>query len=242
MTGDSNDLVSRLQRWLPQGWFPTQAGTRIYAILAGFASHLSAIYGWAAYLKNQTRIATSTDGFLDLSSLDFFGSALPRLPAEPDADFSTRIRHELVRDRLTRQAIDSLLVEMTGAHPIIVEASRRSDNFAWRGRYGWRTGYMNSRALFNAVFITTTHAGVFGIQTGAWRNPNAAWRVPTFVYADPSMISGTGFTNEQLLDALNRIRPAGVTFWVWIDDFASVVMADEFGNLFVTEGGAFITT
>lgn len=216
MTGDSNDLISRLQRWLPQGWFPTRAGTRIYAILSGFASLLSTLYGWAIYLRLQTRIATATDGFLDLASADYFGSLLPRLTAETDTLFSGRIRREVVRDKLTRNAIDKLLFEMTGQHPVITELERGADCLAWRGRYGWRTGAMSSIAGRYAVFIKTIHAGVFGINTGAWRNPNAAWRVPTFVYADPSMVTGTGFTDHQLLDALDRIRAAGVTYWVII--------------------------
>lgn len=241
MTGDQPDLVARLQRWLPQGWFPEDVGTRIYAILSGFASLLSSIFAEIAYTNLQTRLATTTDGFLDLAAFDFFGTNLPRLAGEVDATYSLRIRKEVVRDRLTRNAIDALLFELTGQHPEITEPWRGADNFAWRGRYGWRTGHYSGRDLRYTVFIKTIHAGVFGINTGAWRNNNAAWRVPTFVLTDPSMTTGTGLSDQQLLDALDRIRAAGVTYWVWITDPFPTILADDLGDLIATEDDVLIS-
>lgn len=241
MTGDQSDIVSRLQRWLPQGWFPPDTGTRVFAILSGFASLLASIFSTIAYARLQTRLATITDGFVDLAGSDFFGNLLPRLSGEVDATYSLRIRKEIIRDRNTRAAIDALLFELTGYHPEITENWRGSDNLAWRGRYGWRTGHYSGRDFRYQVFIKTTHAGVFGINTGAWRNPNAAWRVPTFVYTDPSMTTGTGLTDQQLLDALNRIRTAGITYWVWIADLPPTLLADDLGDLFITDDGKFIS-
>lgn len=215
MTGDTNDIIARIQRWLPQGWFPNTAGTRIYALVSGMASVFATIYAAIVYVGLQTRIATATDGFLDLASQDFFGTYIPRLNGEMDTAFSLRIRQEVLRLRLTRTAIDTLLFQLTGQHPVITELFD-SSCLSWRGPYGWRTAPLGSRSMPYTVFIVTTHAGVFGIDTGAWRNVNAAWRIPTFVLTDPSMITGTGLTDDQLLDALDRIRPAGVTFWVSI--------------------------
>lgn len=242
MIGDQSDVVSRLQRWLPQGWFPPDVGTRIYAILSGFGSLLATIFSAITYVQLQTRLATLTDGFVDLAGYDFFGGVLPRLSGEVDATYSARIRREIVRDRTTRNAIDALLFELTGHHPEITEPWRAADNFAWRGRYGWRTGHYSGRDLRYTVFIKTTHAGVFGIDTGGWRNNNAAWRVPTFVYTDPSMTTGSGLTDQQILEALNRIRAAGVTYWVWIADLPGAILITEDGlSLIDTEGGDFIT-
>lgn len=240
-TGDQNDVVGRLFRWLPQGWFPSLVGTRIYALVSGAASLLASIYQMVAYTQLQIRLQTTTDGFLDLASFDYLGNNLPRLPGETDGTYSLRIRNEIVRQKLTRTAIDSLLFELTGQHPEITEAWRGADNMAWRGRYGWRTGHYSGRNFRYRVFIKTIHAGVFGIATGGWRNPNAAWRVPTFVYTDPSMTTGTGLTDDQLLDALNRIRAAGVTYWVWIADATPTLLADELGDLFITEDAKFIS-
>lgn len=240
MLGDQDDIVSRLQRWLPGGWFPPDKGTRIRAILSGFASLLAAIFDKITYAGLQTRLATLTDGFVDLAAFDFFGTTLPRLNGETDATYSARLRREILRDKQTRGAIDSLLFELTGYHPEITELERGNDCFAWRGLYGWRTGHYGSHAWSYAVFIKTTHAGVFGINVGAWRSLLAAWRIPTFVYADPSMLTGTGLTDQQLLAALERIRPAGVTYWVWIDSAPPTLLTDEFGTPIVTEDGTFI--
>lgn len=217
MTGDSDDIVSRLQRWLPSGWFPPDAGTRIYSIIAGFASVLAFIWTLLGYTRLQTRLATATDGFLDLASDDFFGGNLPRLDGELDAWFSLRIRDEVLRDRLTRQAIDDLLFEITGQHPIITELERPLDVGAYRyqGLAFRRLGHWASRAWRPMVFIQTAHAGRFAIQHfGGFRDTRAAFRIPTFIWADPSMITGSGYTDLQMFAALERIRAGGVTYWV----------------------------
>ena len=49
------------------------------------------VYGLTAYARLQTRIATATDGFLDLISFDFFGRRCPGKPQESDAAF--RVAH-----------------------------------------------------------------------------------------------------------------------------------------------------
>src|SRR5471032_2921585 len=77
----NSDIVARLQRWLPNGWFPTAVGTRVFAIMAGLASPLSSVLAQITYVKLQTRVRTATDGFLDMISYDYFGNGLPRLSA-----------------------------------------------------------------------------------------------------------------------------------------------------------------
>jgi len=216
MIGDKDDIVARLQRWLPQGWFPSD-GTRINSILSGFASVLATIWTAIAYVTLQTRLATTTDGFLDLASRDFFGPVLPRLPGETDPTFSLRIRNEVFRDRQTRNAIDALLFELTGQHPIITELERPKDvgAFRYRGLAFRAVGHYASRFWRPMVFIQTVHAGRFVIpHFGGLRAPAAAFRIPTFLYTDPSMVEGSGYTDLQLFAALERIRTAGVTYWV----------------------------
>jgi hypothetical protein len=216
MTGDQDDIIARLHRWLPTGWFPTDAGTRINALLSGFASLLAVIYSGIVYARLQTRLATMTDGFADLASFDFFDRNLPRLSGEEDDGFTLRIRKEILRKRLTRQAIDELLFDMTGAHPRIVELERPADCGAWGHRFALgAAGCWGGRENGPAVFITTTHAGKFSIPLiNGWDGYAGGWGQGRMVWAGPDMITGKGFTDAQIMSALNRIRAAGVTFWV----------------------------
>lgn len=238
-TGDQDDLISRLQRWLPTGWFPTtkDEAPRLYSVLAGFASLLSQIYLAIQYVRLQTRLATLTDGFVDLASADFFGDRLPRLNAESDDRFSMRVRLEIFRKKLTREAIDELLFQMTGAHPLIVELERPADIGGWGCRRAWGVaGPWGGRADSPAVFITTKHAGQFGVPlVNGWGCYAGGWGVGRQVWADADMITGTGFTDAQIMAALNRIRAAGVTYWVNItNDVAAAIPESVLG----TETGA----
>ena len=67
--------------------------------LSGPAWALSQIYALIQYAVLQTRIATATDGFLDLISYDFFGGNLPRRSQEKDNPFRARILATLLRPR-----------------------------------------------------------------------------------------------------------------------------------------------
>lgn len=213
---------------------------RIFAILAGFGSGLVTLFQNISYAQLQTRLATARDGFLDLASQDFFGTALPRLNAEDDDRFSGRIRREVFRDRLTRKAIDGLLFEITGAHPLIRELERPADI----GGYGFRFAYGHSayggRGDRPAVFIRTRHAGQFGIPlVNGYGGYAGGYGVGRQVYCGPDMITGTGFTDAQLMAALDRIRAAGVTYWVNITN--DPLPSDQI-NYLGTEDGSFLGT
>jgi hypothetical protein len=76
MTGDQTDILGRIKALLPFRWFPDTTPV-LDALLSGIAWSLALIYSLIQYAKNQTRIATASDGFLDLISYDFFGINLP---------------------------------------------------------------------------------------------------------------------------------------------------------------------
>jgi hypothetical protein len=85
------------------------------------------------YAKAQLRIATASDGFLDVISADFFGTTLPRKTNESDAAFRNRIIINLFRERATRKAVTQVLTTLTGRAPLIVEPSRPADTGAYGG-------------------------------------------------------------------------------------------------------------
>src|SRR5437762_266459 len=103
-TGTQGDIVTRLKAVLPNGWF--RGDTPILdGVLNGIAWALAQVYSLTDYARLQTRIATATDGFLDLISFDLFGGAFPRKPQESDPGFRTRIQAELLLERGTRHGL-----------------------------------------------------------------------------------------------------------------------------------------
>jgi ABC-type nickel/cobalt efflux system permease component RcnA len=124
-TGDQNDIAQRLSSYLPTRWFGTILDTLllafINAVLQGTTACLSFLYSLYAYAKLQARIATATDGWLDLISADFFGNTLPRIPGEIDNSYRARIRARLVQEKATRSAISQAVQQLTGYAPQIFE-------------------------------------------------------------------------------------------------------------------------
>src|SRR5580698_6710536 len=120
MTGDQADFVARLRQLLPNGWFADDAPV-LNAVLNGAAYCLALIYSLNAYAKLQTRLATVTDGFLDLAAFDYFGTSLMRRLMESDASLRVRVFQDLLRQKATRAGIIKLLTDLTGQTPVVFE-------------------------------------------------------------------------------------------------------------------------
>jgi hypothetical protein len=130
-TGDQTDIVARLTKLLPYSWFESAFAIRD-AIAEGMANAHAYAYSLLMYVKQQTRILTASDGFLDAIAQDFFGSALTRATNQSDASFRARIIINIFRERATRNAIIKVLQDLTGRTPIIIEPQRPADT----GTYG----------------------------------------------------------------------------------------------------------
>lgn len=98
-------LKQRLQRLFPQSWITgraldisqnAQSNGILGAIFYGLAAGLSVADQALSYVKAQTRMATVTDGQVDLASRDFFLLMWPRLPNETDRAFALRIVNRLL--------------------------------------------------------------------------------------------------------------------------------------------------
>lgn len=123
--GDQDDIVARVKATIPPTWYPDTSPV-LDAILTAFANAASWIYGLIAYAKLQTRIATATDGWLDLIANDFFGRRLTR-GARSDDLFRQAIIAEVFRPRDTREAIIDILEGLTGREPVVFTPARPQD-------------------------------------------------------------------------------------------------------------------
>jgi hypothetical protein len=129
-TGDTTDITTRLRLSLPKQWFQTD-GTVIGAILGALSTSWAWAYSLYAYIKVQSRILTATDGWLDVVAGDFFGTSVTRKASQSDASFRAAIIINLFRERATRKAIITVLTQLTGRAPVIIEPQRPADTGAY---------------------------------------------------------------------------------------------------------------
>lgn len=245
-TGDQNDLISRLQKWMPQGWYPATTGTRIYAVMAGLASVLSSIFGMIAYARLQTRIATATDGFLDIISRDYLANNLPRIPGETDAAFSVRIRANIFLKANTRTNIQAYLQTITGYPVRMIEPWQPNDTFVW-GRSFWGVDttvnpgqWANGNQRYcGLIALTLPASGASGLSRSWW----GQWFWNTVSSLAPAAgawwLAFSGSNAEQLIyAAIIRLKVFGTSIYVKFvpapaPSLAGTVLTDTFGNILV---------
>lgn len=222
MTGDQADIVCRIKAVLPSRWFGDSSPV-LDAVVNGLAWAWSVIYSQLSYVRSQTRIATATDVWLDIISADFFGSDLPRRLNESDADFRQRIMLELVRLRGTRPSLITMLTQLTGRTPVVVEPWRPADTGVWGGGsaspYGFgycAAGCWGSRAMPYQFFVTAyrpLETGVpylagYGTVPGGYGTGAIAWMSGDAL--------GSQVNDGEIYQRVAEILPACATAWVKI--------------------------
>jgi hypothetical protein len=215
-TGDQADMQTRIIALLPQGWFSDSSPIRD-ALISGLAWCLALIYSLIQYSQLQTRIATATDGFLDLISFDFFGNNLPRNQQELDAPFRARILATLLRPKATRPAMIAVLTALTGRAPIIFEPARPLDTGAYGASicgYNVAGGY-GSLMLPAQFFMTAFRPASSGIPfVAGYGSPSSGYSVASRgEYASLSQIQGV-VTDADIMATIAATKAEGTTAWV----------------------------
>jgi hypothetical protein len=217
-TGDQTDFVARLKAVLPGGWF-RDATPILDGVLNGIAWALSLVYGLAAYARLQTRIGTATDGFLDLISLDFFGSKLPRKPQEMDSAFRARILSQLFLEKATRRGLIRVLQLLTGRTPLVFEPARIADTGAYSTNtmgYGVAGAYGSLALPFQAFVMAYRPTGQGIPFVGGYGSSVGAYSTPSQLeYANPSLIQGV-VQDADIYAAIDAVKPAGTIIWTRI--------------------------
>jgi hypothetical protein len=219
-TGDQSDILARLQSAIPRGWFGDSPSV-LTALLSGIAAIFANVYSVFAYAKLQMRIATATDGWLDLIANDFFGTSLTRKQNESDAQFRARIVVNLFRERATRHAVRKVLLDLTGREPIIFQPRRPKDTGGYSVGgvgYGVAGGY-GSLLLPYQMFVTAyrpSGSGIpniagYGVSTGGYRQPSQA------EYATYSSMQ-IAVSDSDIYAAIESVKPAGTIIWTRISN------------------------
>lgn len=223
MTGDKADIAARLRRYMPP-WFGSALPTPVLdALLGGIAAAWADVYALIQFARAQTRIASSTGGWIDLTAWSFLGDLLPRFRQEKDPAYVDRVRREIFRDRNTKPAAVQLLTELCGVPPDIYEGWYAPHN---GGRGGGRLAYSRagrwgSRTLPGVVIFTIPLPQNFGIpDRGGWSSTTPGGAAVggrgagNFSYTDNSMISGSGPSQLEILQRLESIRTDGIKYLV----------------------------
>jgi len=220
MIGDTNDNVQRQKSVLPP-WFPDLANAPILtSLLTGAGDAFSFIKSTLDFAALQTRIATSTSGWLDMIAWDFFGGNFVRRQGEADGSFEPRIQAEILRPRQTRLAISIMLTQLTGVAPIIQEAWNTFD-FGSYGTgtmgYGAGLGY-GSLQFNNQIFIQAYRSNNNGVPlVSGYGTVGGGYGVGSFAYVDTSEIVGL-ITDAEIYERVQQTIAAGTIAWVDIQD------------------------
>jgi hypothetical protein len=218
MIGDSSDFLTRIKALLPNGWF--SGSTPILdAILAGISSAFASVYSLIAYARLQSRISTATDGFLDLISLDFFGTTLPRKAQESDLSFRNRILSELFLERGTRNGLIKALTLLTGKAPLVFEPWRPLDTGAYNQgilAYNVAGGYGSYALSYQAFCVAYRPTGQGIPNVAGYGNPQGAYNTGSQIeYINPSMVNGA-ITDEDIYSTINDVKPEATIVWTSI--------------------------
>lgn len=209
--GDQADVLNRLVSLLPPSWF-RNASAEVRAALACAAESHSFVYQLNQYARAQGRLYSSTDGFVEISSLDFFGVRFPRRASESDQSYASRVRAEIFRPRVTRAAVSQALSDLTGYAPVIQEPANPQDTWGWDASY-WDLGQWGSTNNNNQFFVTAYRPAGGGIKNiPGWEG--GYWD-QTLVWVDQTLVTAP-VTDAQIYQVVAQTVAAGETAWVQI--------------------------
>lgn len=220
-TPDVTAMVARLDALLPKRWFPAGEAPYKDALLVGFANCFVFLKSLLDYVRLQTRIATATDGWLDLIAFDFFGTKVARSAGQSDASFRRQIIAYLLRHRNTRAAIIAAIQGLLGTTPTVIEPQRVTDTGAYDepSTLGYDVaGVYGDSGMPLQCFVDIT------IPTSLQIGPPliVGWDVPGAGYDTGSQIEYVGPPSldpveiADIYAALDAVRPVTGVIWAQI--------------------------
>jgi hypothetical protein len=222
MIGDQQDVLSRLKQVLPLQWFPDDTPV-LDTLLNGVAWAWAWVYELLQYVISQARISTAYGTWLDLIAVDYFGANLGRRVGENDDAYRLRLQLELIRERGTRQAVISALVDQTGRPPNVFEPANTSNtggygSISGKGSgiaYGAAGGWGNLDLPFQFFVTAYRPAGVGIGSVSGWGCDGGGYGQGSLEYANLAMMQGQ-VTDADICTAITEVLPVGVIAWTRI--------------------------
>ncbi len=216
MTGDIDDMIARQRAVLPR-WFPDQSPV-LDGVLAGFGQVATHVYALLQYVRAQTRLQTASDGYLDILGMDLLGLRLRRKPGQTDNAFRAAIAREVLRERNTRRGLQKVVEDLTGFQVRMFEPFNAYDcggidtgylGYDMVGRWG-ATNMPRQILMATLQPVGSGIPNVSGLDEG-----HGGFDEPVAMFGDQSQVAGP-VTNQDIYDAINGVRAAGVKVWVAI--------------------------
>lgn len=221
-TGDASDILSRVKRLLPRGWFRYVAPYRD-ALIGGPADQASWSYTLVGFARSQSRLATAYGVFLDIYVYDFLGRFLPRKGLS-DNTYRALARATILQERVTRAGMINALTTLNATVPVVFEPWNTYDTGAYSstvsgsryGSFGYgvgRGGYGNMN-LQAQTFIRLTRGNPSGVPVVAGRgDPPGGFGAGAIEFAGPETLL-SGVTNTMIEDLVNKTKPTGSLVWL----------------------------
>ena len=229
-TGSSSDIVSRVRKLIPRGWFQWGAPIRD-AILGGLSDSSAWLYNFIGYARAQTRLATAYGIWLDILAYDFLGRTLTR-GGSPDATFRALIQATILQERVTRKGMIAAVTTLTGHAPWVFEPWNTFDTGAYSSPnvggskygsmgYGIGQGGYGNMNLPGQAFMKVTRSASSGVPgVGGYGNNIGGYGSGSVEYAGPQIALG-GVTNDMINRLISLTKPTGSTMWVAVGVFPS---------------------
>jgi hypothetical protein len=227
MSGDLSDFISRLWAVLPKRWFAEQS-PNLEALLSSIATPWVWLYNLINYVTAQTRLATSTGQWLDLTAIDYFGRKLNRKTNEADFSYRSRIQGALLRGAATRSAVVAGLESVTGTLPIIFEPANCMDTGSYGSLAGTshmsgtgmaygQIGGWGSLELPLQFFVTATRPATPGVgMVAGYGTDGGGYGEGTISYVDLSLLPGH-VTDADIEETLCSLLPVNAVAWLRIE-------------------------
>lgn len=220
-TGTPTDILARVKRLIPRGWFSYTAPYRD-ALIGGASDLASWSYSLVGFARSQSRLATAYGVFLDIFCYDFLGRFLVRRGLN-DNVFRALVRATILQERVTRAGMVSALTALNGSAPLIFEPWNTYDTGAYSGRDGIKYGSMGygvgrggygNMNLPAQTFIRLTRGNPSGVPLVAgYGDPPGGFGAGRIEFVG-ALTPLNGVTNEIIDDMINKTKPTGSLVWV----------------------------
>lgn len=215
-------ITQELVAVYPSPWTSDAAklpGGILYAVMNAFAGNLQMINDFLVYGFDSSRIATAENDALDLVSVDFYGTELPRKRGESDDAFRGRIQAQMFIPYTTRDAFIQAITALTGTAPRLISPwiAGQTSGFDWSywdydtedrpALYG--DSSLKYQAFIQATLPSPTQpdapSAIWGYDAGAGFDlyTGTFW----------NLLAADFVTVEDLDKLINRIKAFGITIW-----------------------------